>query len=431
MRFKRQKPLFKKLNNAGKSYFLLILSCFLFFNVFSAFVDKSSREYKRARLNKTQLLLKPVVQTRSADSIFSFDESGLPRIDQELINLYDQDSIPVENGKYQVSLTLDKELQDFAIKLLKKYKVPWGSIVALEPGTGKVLTLASHSEKEPYADQVALRETFPAASLFKIVTSAAALEQSSLKPQSLVYYRGGDYSLNKHNYLPQRSRDKREMSFEKALIKSCNPVFARIALQQLSTKTLASYAHTFGFNRELPFDANIGQSSFNMKQTDYSFARTAAGFGDVKMSPLHAASMMATLGNSGKMMRPYVINQVSSADGKLFYQNKEQLLQQAILPDTADTLLQMMTGTVVKGTARKQFRYTKRGALKNIEISAKTGTLSGNQPKGRYHWFVAALPADNPKIALATLVIDTGKTKINGSGLGSLFLEHYAKTKNN
>ena len=60
-----------------------------------------------------------------------------------------------------------------------------------------------------------------------------------------------------------------------------------------------------------------------------------------------------------------------------------------------------------------------------MPIAAKTGTLSGEDPKGRYLWLVAAAPATQPEIAIATLVIDPGNARINGAGLGKEFLEQY------
>lgn len=409
---------------------LLFLSCSLFFAVFTAFFRADESVANQSQ--PVSLLLKPRkpnLNKNVEEGVFSFQENGVPKINPDILALYENDQIQVSGGEYNVQLTLDKQLQSYALEILKKYKVAWGSIVAIDPKSGKVLALASHSEKEPYAKPVALRGTFPAASLFKIITSAAALERSNLNPQSVIHYRGGDYTLNYSNYQPDARRDNRIMSFEGALTKSCNPVFARIALQKLNYKTLTSYAHLFGFNNDLPFDSDVERSGFHIGQDNYSIARTAAGFGEVNISPLHAATLIASIANGGKMMRPFVINRVSGNQGKVYYMGHQQLIQQTVLPQTADTLLRMMSGTVISGTARRHFRYSRNGALKNIQIAAKTGTLSGKQPKGLYNWFIAAAPIGNPEIALAALVIDPGNGRINASGLGGMFLEHAAITK--
>ena len=92
-------------------------------------------------------------------------------------------------------------------------------------------------------------------------------------------------------------------------------------------------------------------------------------------------------------------------------------------------LLKMMAMTVSDGTARRQFRRSR--ILRKMDIAAKTGTLSGTSPKGRYYWFVAAAPVDDPEIAIATLVIDPGGARINGSGLGRQFMERYFLDRQN
>ena len=109
---------------------------------------------------------------------------------------------PLSGEELQVSghtlhLTIDPELQLYAQELLKANQVPWGAVVAIDPKTGKVLALASHSEVQPSERSVALRSGFPAASLFKIVSAAAAIEESGLIPESVIRYRGGDYTLNR------------------------------------------------------------------------------------------------------------------------------------------------------------------------------------------------------------------------------------------
>jgi cell division protein FtsI/penicillin-binding protein 2 len=85
----------------------------------------------------------------------------------------------------------------------------------------------------------------------------------------------------------------------------------------------------------------------------------------------------------------------------------------------------MMVATVEEGTARKQFRKAKSRRLRNMSVAAKTGTLSGKTPVGRYHWFIGAAPSTSPEIAVAALVIDPGGARINGTGLARKLLDFY------
>lgn len=324
----------------------------------------------------------------------------------------------------RIILTLQPNLQKKAENILRRYRVPWGALVAIEPKTGKVLTLASYSKRQPRGKPVAIRSSFPAASLFKLITSAAVIEKAGVSPDSLVYYRGGVYLLSKHNYYPDRRRDRRAMSFRKALGKSCNPVFARLVLNNdIKGEILEYYAHKFGFNMVLPFEIPLDKSVFSFPITNYEVARTAAGFGEVLISPLHAALITAAIANQGNMMRPYIIDRIYSKNDQVLYQGKSLLLTNPIREKTSMQILDMMKETIESGTARKYFQKLKHLGYHNI--AAKTGTLNGKNPKGRYYWFVAAVPADDPEIAIASLVIDPGNARIRGSALGKQFLEYY------
>ena len=327
-----------------------------------------------------------------------------------------------EKSGNHFEFSIDKNLQSDAQSLLERYKVPWGALVAVQPQTGRLLALAGHSHVDGSGAEFALRSGFPAASLFKIVTAAAAVERKGLTGEQKIHYRGGNYTLNRWNYRPNPKRDRRSMTLADALGKSCNPAFARVALENLSKDTLQSYAELFGFNSDLPFLYNVESSDYRNAGSDFVFARTAAGFGDVTISPLHAATLMATIANGGVMMQPTVVDRITSSDKELLYEVEPRVLRHAVLPSTARQLMQMMERTVDIGTARSQFR---RSTLRGVKIAGKTGTLSGKNPRGVYHWFVAAMPAENPQVAIAALVINPGNARIRATGLGRRFLESW------
>lgn len=331
----------------------------------------------------------------------------------------------VKRSGERIILTLVPEQQQEAEKLLAKYKVPWGAIVAMDPRSGRVLVLASHSEVEPEGASVATRSGFPAASLFKIITASAAVEKAGLSSSSKIRYRGGRYTLNKYNYRPNSRKDRRSMTLGQALGKSCNPAFGRVALQHLSGAALEQYAIGFGFNRPIPFEIPLEKSSFAFPDTDFEVARTAAGFGDVFLNPIHAVLITAAVANKGVMMQPYLVDTVYDSRGVSKYQGKPLELERVVLESTASQVLKMMNETIVDGTARKSFARSRNKTLKKMKIAAKTGTLSGSSPKGVYHWFVAAAPLDNPKLALAALVIDPGNARVNATYLGRRFMEQF------
>jgi cell division protein FtsI/penicillin-binding protein 2 len=369
--------------------------------------------------------------TLPVDLGVDFKPAGFPSFDRvvELNGTEGDKFVITDSSGLKHYMTPDPELQNKAMGILAQHKVPWGILVAIQPITGKVLAFASYSQLEKHAEKMITRATFPAASLFKIITAAAAVEQAGLSSNTKINFRGGNYTLNKSNYIPDKKRDKRTMSLSEALGRSINPAFGRVSVLNLTPYLLQRYAKLFGFDSNVSFEFPVEQSTFTVPDSQFETARTGAGFGDVFLSPLHAALITTAIANGGKMMRPYIVDQSIDSQGKVKYTSNPSLLRSTVLRSTAAELIEMMKKTVTDGTARKHFHRKKHNILDSISIAAKTGTLSGTNPKGRYHWFVATAPTQNPEIAIASLVIDPGTARINGTGVGRIFLEYYFSQK--
>ncbi len=323
-----------------------------------------------------------------------------------------------------VLYSVDPGLQAFAEALIKKSPDPHIAIVAMEPSTGRILAIADKSTTIP---ALALHAGFPAASLFKLVTTTAALEANAISPYTQISFRGGNYVLNEWNYRPNPKSDKRSMSVTEALGKSVNPVFARIALKHLSTSTLRQYAQAFGFNSEIEFDTALAPSSASIPFDDYGLSRTAAGFGEVHISPVHAAALMSGIANDGLMPRPTLIERILSASGETLYQPQDKPTRRIARSATAQTLLRMMQSTTTTGTSRKEFMIKSTPVLPGISVAAKTGTLKGQNPAGLNNWFIGAAPLGKPRIAVSVIVVDPHGISTKASKLGRLMIQQYLK----
>lgn len=320
-----------------------------------------------------------------------------------------------------VYYTVDPQLQTFIKQLTSKARANHVAIAIMEPFTGRILALTGKSSS---IKNIELHGEFPAASIFKIITSAAALEQSDLKPDSKVSFRGGNYTLNYTNYQPDSRRDNRSMTVTEALGRSCNPVFARVALNNLETSHLRHYAAAFGFNSSLGADLPVSISTADIPEGDYQVTRTAAGFGHVTLNPLHAAALMSSVANGGILPRPRIVQRVITRDGKLLYYGRPQALRRSINSDTAGKLLQMLETTTTIGTSRREFMRNNKPVMGKIRVAAKTGTLSGQNPPGLNNWFIAAAPIENPQIVVAVVVVDAMDQSARASAIGRKILEH-------
>jgi cell division protein FtsI/penicillin-binding protein 2 len=364
----------------------------------------------------------PAPRRPSRDELLAgLDLQQRTRVDQRFV-------VPLEGDK-QAVLTLDPDLDTFMKQLLERYEVPYGGVVAVEPQTGKLLAYVSHSSAEPAARDHVRDASPPAASLFKLVTSAALLEHGVV-PETSTCYHGGASGLTMAELVDNPKLDTACLSFSQALGWSVNAVFGKLALQRLDPKTLGRYAGAFGFGEALPFDLPTQPSVIDIPTSQVEFARTAAGFWHMRLSPLHAAMMAATIANQGKMMRPLLVDRVLDQKGKTVLKSEPVVHRSVLERRTADQIARMMRLTVTSGTAKKFF-FDDHGNpfLPGVEVAAKTGTLSKERPYRGYTWWVGFAPASAPKIAVAALVVNSPKWRIKAGYVGREALRHYLFTK--
>jgi penicillin-binding protein A len=372
--------------------------------------------------DRLSLALDDLLAVNQLSPSLRFDENSPP----ELLNMAIPQ--PGPNGSYLVGsrsghvgvMSLDAGIQQKLQSLMKAAPANHLAVVVMEPQSGRILALSgkSYTLQEPL-----LHNGYPAASLFKVITSAAALEQNAVGPTTSIHFRGGNYTLNRSNFSPDRKRDNRSMPLDEALGKSCNPVFSHVALSHLSPALLRRYVNYFGFNRPLEFDSYLPRSPAKIPDSDYEFGRTAAGFGDVKISPLHAASLMAAVANKGLLPRPSLVDYVVDKRGTKLYEQQPEFLGRAILKETADTLLKMMEATTTTGTSRSSFMIGSKRKMQ-ARVAGKTGTLTGANPKGLTRWFIGAAPIEKPTVVLAAVAVDARARSAYPATIGQQLLQY-------
>lgn len=304
---------------------------------------------------------------------------------------------PVGDGR--AILTLDPRLQSRLAQSLATYRVPWGATVLLEAGSGRVLALAEHSQAEPQRRGLALAALAPAASIFKIVTAAALLEHG-VRPEDEVCYHGGRRRLAPGLLADDPRRDRRCSSLSDAFGHSTNVVFAKLADRGLDADSLRAVAERFLFNAEIAFPAAVEASAARIPEDPFGLASTAAGFGDVRLSPLHAALLASVVANGGLLVPPVIVDEV---DGVPFpaLAAPTRVIEESIAADLGE----MMRTTVTSGTARRAFRRV-AGPLRGVDVAGKTGSLADPEPYRDYSWFVGYAPADRPRVIVATVVVN-------------------------
>jgi cell division protein FtsI/penicillin-binding protein 2 len=329
----------------------------------------------------------------------------------------------------EVTYTLNPALQLRATQILTRNDVPFGAVVALDPRTGRVLAMVDHRQGHPDGGGFALQSAQPAASIFKIITSAALMELKGIRPADRFCYHGGTQGISKALLQPNPKKDTSCRTFGEALGHSTNVIYARLADQHLTPDALEEWAGRFAFNTQLPFLWETGTSRVDLPRERLGFAQSAAGFHHSHMSPLHGAMIAAAIGNQGRMLRPRIVERVTQED-MVLYQMEPDTLRVAVGPDTARKLTSMLMKTTSEGTARRYFKKVDP-ILQGMAIAGKTGSLSSSTGGKRRHnsWFVGFAPAKDPEIAIAALVVNDPKWRIKATYLGRELLEEHFKSK--
>jgi cell division protein FtsI/penicillin-binding protein 2 len=308
-------------------------------------------------------------------------------------------------GGRRVELTLDPGLQHRAERLLGETATPYAAAVVLSVDDGRVLALAGRSTAEPKksAAALALEAWAPAASVFKLVTASALVEEG-VPADARVCYHDGIHSVEASNLTPHPRWDSTCGDLSFAIAKSQNAIIARLAHDHLTPSLLERTARAFGFGAPLPFDLPVATSEVAVPAHDpLGFARTAAGFWNTTLSPLHGAVLAATIARGGVTPPVRLVDRIVERDGESM-RPAASLERRVISPEAARAVARMMVGTTRFGTARLGFHDKQGRSLLPVDVAGKTGSLNRAQPFLSYSWFVGFAPADRPEVAFAVLL---------------------------
>lgn len=342
-----------------------------------------------------------------------FYDADLAGRGDELENLFG-DIFEQEEGD-DLATNLDLEAQRTAVDALGGQG---GSVVALEPDTGKVRVMVSLPDFDPNTvpDQIdalnqsedslilnrATQAQYQPGSTFKVVTTAAALDTGEFTPESVL---NGD-SPKVIGGVPLENAGGASfgaISLTDALTNSVNTVFAQVG-EQLGSETLLDYMERFGFGRPPPIDypadqlfaSGVFEGEELLDGGDaVDVGRVAIGQERLQVTPLQMAMVAAAVANDGSLMAPRLGDAIMAPDGRVKDRISSSEASQVMSSETADALTEMMTNVVQEGTGTA-------AALQGIDVAGKTGTAeTGN---GDQAWFIAFAPSDDPQMAIAVTV---------------------------
>ena len=383
---------------------------------------------------------------------------------------YNREIGSYKEGKYDtiavqgedINLTLDAELQRYGEQLMINKR---GGIVAIEPRTGEILALVTAPSYNPsilvgrqrsknytllYRDSIAkplydrgLLAEYPPGSPFKILTGLIGLQEGVVDEQtSFMCHHGFSYARGRfmkcHGFGPH--------TLHNGIYNSCNTYFAQVYMRTINKYSKPGYAvdvwsnhvKSFGLGAFMGYDLPTGKKGNIPTSKTYkkiypnggwrstTIVSNAIGQGEVLMTPIQLANMMATVANEGYYYTPHIIKKIKGGtiDPKFTVKHETTIDKKYFKP--------MISGLF------DVYNFGTASALRveGIDICGKTGTaenfakINGVRTKLEDHSiFVAFAPKDNPKIAIAILVENGGYGATIAGPIASLMIEKYLRKK--
>jgi penicillin-binding protein 2 len=347
------------------------------------------------------------------------------------------------------------DLQEYAEKLMKNKS---GSIVAIEPESGEILTLVSSPNYDPsllvgrirsenfaklQADTLkpifnrALMASYPPGSTFKPINGLIGLQEKVIIPSTTFGCSNGYLFVACHSH-------SSPLDLAGAVKNSCNSYFCQTFRRILDNPGYLSvsaayekwrgYLDQFGFGRTLGTDFSNELKGFipllsyydrfygKDKLKSLNIISLAIGQGEIGTTPLQMANMTAAIANRGFYFSPHIVKSIGgTADSSRGFGVKQRIEIDSV---NFEYLIEGMAQAVNGGAGAT----ATIAAISDITVCGKTGTAQN--PHGKDHSiFVAFAPRENPKIAIAVYVENAGFGATHAAPVASLIMEKYLKGK--
>ena len=353
-------------------------------------------------------------------------------------------------GGNSIVLTIDKNIQAITEKYLEEACIEnectdGGNVIIMDPRNGDILAMATYpnydlnspyevmneevksywqemdkTQRNIYLQKVwrnkAIADTYEPGSTFKLVTTAAAVEEKiATADKAGCFLCSGSIEVAGvrikcwRYYRPHGSQSLRD-----GLMNSCNPVFIELG-QKIGKEKYYDYLEKFGFLNKTGIDLIGEANSIFLKEEKVGPVELATiSFGQrFEVTPIQMIAMAGTIGNGGKYVKPRLVKKIIDSET-----GEETIIESeykdVISKETADEILSMMTSVVSSGTG-------KNAKVEGYLVGGKTGTSEDGVNTGKYVTsFLGIAPTDNPCLTiLVTLYNPTGEGGHQGGAVAA------------
>ncbi len=335
---------------------------------------------------------------------------------------------------HDLYLTLDKNLQYIAERELaeglKKTEAKAGTVVMLEPTTGRILAMANQPEYNPNAlsrykpsqwRNRAICDSFEPGSTFKVFLMAAALNEAVISTKQKIDCENGVFRVGGkdiHDHKPHGKMNPLE------IIKYSSNIGSAKIGKLLEREAFYSYIRDFGFGQKTGIDLP-GEVSGLLRPSNMWFEVDLAtiSFGQgISVTPLQLVAATAAIANGGYLMEPYVVERIVDSEGQTTMQHQPRVTRKVVAQDVAQTVVRMMETTTEEGGTATNAR------VPGFRVAGKTGTAQkvdsvtgGYSVDKRVASFVGFLPAEAPRLVMLVMIDEPQKVKYGGLVAAPIF----------
>ncbi|MDI6890485.1 MAG: penicillin-binding protein 2 [Thermodesulfovibrionales bacterium] len=318
-----------------------------------------------------------------------------------------------------IVLTIDEGLQGIVEKEIEKAMLQWGaaaaSAIMMDPFTGEILALANRPSYDPNNPgkvndfekrNRAITDCYEPGSTFKTVVGIAALEENIARPDML--FDVGKGGIEVGGKIIRDVHRHGILTFNEVIQKSSNVGSVMIGMR-LGKERVYKYAKLLGFGEKTGIDLPGEVSGWIRPPERWSGTSIGAiPIGqEVAVTPLQVLRAYSAIANGGSLVRPHVVSEIISPEGKLLVSLRDMEMNRIISKKTAETFKDILKGVVEEGGTGKS------ASIEGNEVAGKTGTAQIINPKTKRYSkekfvssFVGFVPADNPRLALIVVIYE-------------------------
>lgn len=330
--------------------------------------------------------------------------------------------IPFAAQKYEppsdgnnVYLTIDEVVQHIAEreaeKALDENSAKNVSIIIMQPKTGEILALVNKPSFDPNDYQkydqslwrnAAISDSYEPGSTFKVITTAAALEEK-IANENTRFYCPGHIKIPGSTIKCWKAGGHGSQSLAEVVENSCNVGFVQLGLE-LGQEKFYQYVKNFGFGQKTDLDL-IGEATgilipeSRLKSVD--LARVAFGQ-SISVTPVQLVSAVSAVANGGQLLKPHIVRQITNSNGEVIKDLQPEPVKQVLTKAAADRTLTLLEQVVSQGTG-------KNAQVPGYLVGGKTGTaqkvIDGRYADGKYiASFIGVAPVDDPQIVVLVII---------------------------